>query len=341
LLQRLKEASVSAGMDIGNIHVTSPAAPPEVPYRPRKALSMMLALALGLTFGVGISVVLESMDNTLADPWEVEGLGLPLLGWLPTVDKVSDGGRVQIEAGSTNGSRQFLPLPTLAKESEKEVKGASESESLASECVRTLCSSLVLSQAGQPPQMISVSSAVPGEGKTTTAAAVGAALAEMNFPTLLVDADFRRPALAKRLGIDGTEGLSTFLAGGALKIQPTKTENLFILPAGPNPPNPLALMNSERGRAAWKKFRESFRFVVVDSPPVLSVADSSLLASMSDGVVLVVEAAKTPSDVVQRAIRRLEQANAPILGAAVNRVNLDRPEYSRYRRYYYGKYEQN
>ena len=331
LLQRLKETSVSTSTAFGNIHLAVPAQPPAEPYRPRKALSLALSLLLGLTFGVGLSVFLESLNDTLEDPWEVEALGLPLLGWLP---------KVQSDKGAANGTgegavRRLLQPSQSSVEGGDEKKSLTSSEYLSRECFRTLCSSIMLSQPECPPTIILVSSAASKEGKTTTTAGLGITLAEVGLETLLIDADLRRPSLAKRFGVEASEGLSTYLAGGTLQVRETGVPSLYLLPSGPIPPNPLALLNSTRMRQVLEQLSQQFRFILIDGPPILSLPEANVLASKVHRVVLVIQAGKTPRDIIRRALRRLQQTGSHVLGAAVNQVNLRHPQYSHYHNYYY------
>jgi polysaccharide biosynthesis transport protein len=329
LLQRLKETGVSAGLEFGNIHIADPAKPEYVPHRPRKIWNLSLALLLGLSSGIVLAFLREHLDNTLKDPWDVEPLGVPLLGWIPLIK------------GPNHGSRRLgtgqASLATLFPERRSPILGSilSTAEWRTRESYRALCARILLSKAEHAPRTILITSALPREGKTTTSAFLGTTLADTGAHTLLIDADFRNPTLSRLFGISTPEGLSVFLAGGKLDVRQTSTANLFVLPSGPTPPNPVALFSAERFSETLEALTKRFRFILIDSPPLLSLADASLLASKVDGVILVVQAGKTPRDILRKASVQLHRAGAYILGAAVNQVDLQSAEYSHYRKYYY------
>lgn len=336
LLQKLKETSVSTGTAFGNIHMAVAAHPPTEPFRPRRGLTLAMAFLLGLSLVVGVCGVLESFRTTLEDPWEVEQFGVPLLGWVPKVTAVgyADASRqpqlgpVMLLPESATASKPLLSAAIKTRRAERAM-------GLARECFRTLSSSIVLSQPGAPPQMLLVSSAVPQEGKSTTAASLGIAFAEMGWPTLLIDADLRRPTLAARFGIESKTGLSTYLAGGGLSLFQTETPNLVLLPAGAIPPNSLALLNSQRMSEILTELSKQFRFIIIDGPPVLSVADANVLAAKVNGVLLVVQAGKTATELFKRALNSFRQTGANVLGVAVNHVDLNQPNYHSDSSYYY------
>jgi capsular exopolysaccharide synthesis family protein len=169
-------------------------------------------------------------------------------------------------------------------------------------------------------------------------ACLGKTLAETGLPTLVIDADFRKPALAKHFDIPEDAGLSVFLAGfDRFRVERTSHPNLFVLPPGPTPPNPVALLNSERFVRTLDSLSERFKFILIDSPPVLTVTDATILASKVDGVILVVQAGKTPTDIVKKARIQLERAGGCILGSVINRADLSSPDYSSYNQYYYAE----
>jgi polysaccharide biosynthesis transport protein len=334
LLQRLKETGVSAGVEFGNIQIADKALANPAPYRPRKMWNLALAAILGLSVGVGLAFVVEQFDRGLRNPADIEALGLPLLGWLPQFGSAKNRSLIGAPSkstakGSVVPSRRLLEVASW---------GDLRMDWRFYESCRSLCASMLLSKAETPPRTILVTSAAPKEGKTTVITHLGYALAETGISTLLIDADFRNPALSRRFGSSGPKGLSVFLAGGELEVKETGTANLFLMPSGPTPPNPIALFSSPRLAGAMQQLVGKFRFILVDGPPVLSVADAKLLASKVDGVILVVKAGDTPEPIIQSANLELMRAGACMLGAAVNQVNLRNPEYAHYRKYYYGPY---
>jgi capsular exopolysaccharide synthesis family protein len=151
----------------------------------------------------------------------------------------------------------------------------------------------------------------------------------------LVDADFRSQALSRLIGVEGGEGLSTYLAGGKLCIDDGIAENLSFLPTGAMPPNPISLFNSERFDALLQLLLGQYAIVLLDGPPVLSVADAQVLASKASGVVFVVNYEETPKDVIAGGLRLLIRSGAKILGGVVNQVDVESSPYSKYGKYYY------
>jgi capsular exopolysaccharide synthesis family protein len=167
-------------------------------------------------------------------------------------------------------------------------------------------------------------------------AQLGRTLAESGSRTVILELDLRKPMLADGFGIDQENGLSLFLSGHLNplpKIHSTDIPNLHLIAAGPRPPNPLALIQSERLEFLFKELGEVFRFILVDSPPLLTVADARVLGTRVDGSVLVVRAGTTPRKLVQRARNSLQHAGANVIGMILNGANMSRDD-SYYYKYY-------
>ena len=330
LLQRLKETGVTASLEFGNLHIISRAEPALRPYSPNVPRNLALALLLGLSLGTGLAFVMEYLDNTVKVPEELESLGLATLGLVPVIEGL-------------NG--RFLKLDSLFSAADKRKKAETPSGLLppgqwqARESYYGLSTAVLLARAEAPPRRILITSASPQEGKTTTIAYLGATLAEMGASTVIVDADLRKPAISNLFGIEAKWGLSNFLAGhsGLHRdyIHQTAVPGLSILPSGPKTPNPIALLRSNRFEILMEALGRAFKFVLVDSSPILTVADSKMLVSNVDGVILVLQADKTPKEIIKRARRELDQAGAHVLGAVINRADLSQPEYAYYNQYYY------
>ncbi len=327
LLQRLKEAGVSAGLRTSPIHIVDHGRVPTAPFLPRKAADLAFALGIGLLLAIGLAFLMEYMDNTLKTPDEVEAsIGLPSLGVIPTIAKP---GRTQKFLAAKNSEED---------ENSTALLNANELRFRVWESYRSLRTSILLSNSGKPPRTILVTSSIPGEGKTTTVANIGIVLAQTGARTLLVDLDMRKPALDDKFNCRGEKGMSSYLSGNSdlsSLIRPTAYPNLFILPAGFRPPNPAELIGSDKMETGLKLLGEYFKYVVVDSPPVLAVTDALVISPLVDGVVLVVRGGATPKDVVRKAGGHLVGVHARILGAVINNVNMDAPEYVHYYRHYY------
>jgi polysaccharide biosynthesis transport protein len=326
LLQRLKEVGVTAGLRSSNIHIVDRGDIPEAPYSPKTANAMALAFAVGLGLALGMAFMVEYFDNTLKTPNEVEEfLRLPSLGVIPKM-------------GKKVSQAPSLLLPAVTGEAKSgAVVPFGQGKFRYWEAYRSLRTSILLSHSGRPPQKILVTSSVPGEGKTTTVINTAIVLAQTGARTLIMDLDMRRSTLSGIFGMNGNQGLSAFLSGNSDlsgSLRQTSVPNLYILPAGIRPPNPAELIGSERMEHALRLLSEYFKYIVIDSPPVLSVSDSLVISTLVDGVVLVVRGGETPKDAVKKANAHLVAVGAPILGAMINNVDLDSPEYV----YYHGRY---
>ena len=334
LLQRLKEAQVSAGLKASNIRVVDPAEIPKGPVKPRVMLNLALAVILGLGLGIGLAFFQEYLDVTIKNPDEVERLvRLPSLGVIPVFS--SDG------AGKAAGETSLSVVP---QHHHMPAAPAIQTDPAAVEAFRSLRTSILLS-ANPVPRMLLVTSALPGEGKTTTTVNLGATLASLGSRVLIVDCDMRRPACHRSAGVENSPGFVQCLTGRVElpeAILPVPgVANLSVIPCGPIPPNPAEVLSSPLAGELLRRLRGEFEYVIVDSPPLLSVADARILSTLSDAVVLVVRAYETPYDVVRRARALLYAAGARVLGVALNDVDFRREGYGygysgKYYRYGYG-----
>src|SRR5438445_305971 len=272
LLEKLKEAGVTAGLRSNNIRPVDEARVPMYPAEPNVPRNLSFALALGLTTGIGLAFLLEGIDNTVRTPEQAQALsGLPSLGLIPL--------------GSKNGVEASV-RQRLAVASSKEVVELitqSRPQSQMAESYRALRTSLLLTSLGAPPKVILITSALPQEGKTTTSINTAIVLAQKGVRVLLIDADLRRPSIHKTLGTGPKTGLSNVLTGNATLQQATVRSSilpgLFILPAGTPPPNPAELLASSNMKDVLAELREQYDHIVVDTPPALSVTDSVVISS--------------------------------------------------------------
>src|SRR6202795_2059387 len=334
LLTKLREAGVSAGLRSSNIRIVDPAMIPSWPSRPAKARNVVLALVIGLVGGIGLALMREYMDNTVKTPDDIEKLArLPSLAVVPqfeATDGNGAGGRQKLLPGySSNGHGKRMEL--VAQHLPK---------SQMSEAFRALRTSLLLSRADHPPQVILVTSALPREGKTTAAANLAVTLAQLGDKTIVVDADLRKPGVARLLNMTGGNyaGLSSFLAGASSLDQvivPHPTiPNLAVIPTGPLPPNPADLLSSHRIADAIVELRKRFKFIVIDSPPVMAATDAVILSVQTDGVLLVVRSGETPKTAFTRTRDLLVSVKCNILGVVLNAVDSSSPDYYYSYRYY-------
>jgi succinoglycan biosynthesis transport protein ExoP len=289
---------------------------------------------VGLVGGIGLALMREYMDNTVKTPDDVETLArLPSLAVVPQFTGSNGAGKrpglLQGFASSSNGDDKRIEL--VAQHLPK---------SQMSEAFRALRTSLLLSQAGHPPQVILVTSALPREGKTTAAANLAVTLAQLGDRTVLVDADLRKPGVGRLLNMTGGKyaGLSSYLAGVSsldlVSVPHPSIPNLVAIPTGPLPPNPADLLSSSRLSDAITELRSKFKFVVIDSPPVMAATDAVILSVQCDGVLLVVRSGETPKEAFTRTRDLLASVKCHLLGVVLNAVDSSAPDYYYSYRYY-------
>jgi capsular exopolysaccharide synthesis family protein len=332
LLTKLKEAGISAGLRSSNIRVVDPAMVPTSPARPAKTRNIVFAFLIGLVGGIGLALLREYMDNTIKSPDDIETLArLPSLAVVPAFTELNRGrSRVKLLKGaSTNGHEKRIEL--VAQHLPK---------SQMSEAFRALRTALLLSQADHPPQVVLVTSALPREGKTTAAANLAVTLAQLGDRTLLIDADLRKPGIGRllNLGTGKHAGLSSYLAGVSsldlVTIQHPAIPNLSAIPTGPLPPNPADLLSSEKLVDAVAELRTKFKFIVIDSPPIMAATDAVILSVKADGVLLVVRSGETPKEAFTRTCDLLLSVKCHLLGVVLNAVDPTAPDYYYSYRYY-------
>jgi capsular exopolysaccharide synthesis family protein len=325
LLQRLKDATVSAGLRATNIHVIDPARPPKLPVRPQKLSNIAIGLVVGLVLGIAVAFVREAVDTSIKSIDEAERVAqAPALSVVPLERSIFRRGGSALPGG--NGTSAAQRLAVLNKPS-----------STLAESFRTLLTSVVHSTAPQAPQALLITSSTVNEGKTITALNLAIGLAQRGEPTLLIDADLRHAGIADSLHLVNDKGLASFLTGAhgieeALgQFPPVPT--LWVLPAGPKPPNPAQLLSSSAMESMLGELRKRFKFLVIDSPPVLPVTDAMILSTFVDGVVFIVANGTTVRGAVMRARKTLQNVGAKVLGIVLNKVDVRHDGY-------YGYYNQ-
>jgi polysaccharide biosynthesis transport protein len=337
LLERLKEAGVSAGLKASNIHVVDPGTVPYKPIAPNYALNLGLAAFLGLALGVCMAFLKEHLDQTIRYSEDVfHFLGVPVLGFIPTAGALN--GRKHKGLAPADRELIFgLKRPSTRAGGElvdthpRNDLGIHKGSAF-SEAFRELRTSVILSASGRSANSILVTSAQPGEGKTTVAVNLAFSLAQLGKPVLLVDADMRRPSIQKYFP-QGDSQLSSYLAGqGAWQqmVYPTSISRLSVLHCGPIPENPSELLSSDRMRALIQESMATYRFVILDSPPLLNRADSRILGSMVGATILVVKGGVTPRQVVQYAESQVCSVGTNLIGVVLNSLDSSLKDYSYY-----------
>lgn len=317
-----------------NIRVAAFAIPPDNPVSPRRLTTVLAALFLSTLFGMGLALFLEYLDDTIKSTEEIENfLQLPALAAIPTIDSMPK--RRLLLVSNTEKVEDDDP-------SKSELLIHADPRSSLAEAYRQLRTSILLSTAGHPPKSLLITSSLPSEGKTTTAANTAISLAQTGAKVLIIDADMRRPRLHSVFNISNGEGLSTLLSSELKEedvIRIVKTDEgtrLNLLTSGPIPPNPAELLGSKQMVNLVKILNKHFTHVVIDSPPITSFTDGVLIASMVDGVILVVHSGKSSRQVVRRAKQSLMDVGAKIVGVVLNNVNLrSQDNYYYYQSYYH------
>ncbi len=329
VLTRMKNAAVTSGAARTSVTVINSAEAPGAPVSPRKLRDLALALMVGLAGGIAAAFALESLDRTLRNPEEAENyLRLPNLGLVP--DFAVAGAQLP-----GYGARSRA-LPRRA-DALTELVSAHGSYSPLGEAYRNLRTALLLSRAGGPPQTILITSATSREGKTVTSVNIAVMMAKLG-PTILIDADLRRARCHQVLGLGNQAGLTEVLTGArefATVICATAIRQLDFLGSGSPPPNPTELVGSSKMAEMLVELAERYRYIIIDSSPVLPVSDALLLARLVDGVVVVANGCATPRQQVRAACQRVQYARGKILGVVLNRIH---PRSVHYKDYYHDAY---
>lgn len=332
VLQRTKESDLARMMRVNNIRVVDAPLEPRAPIRPRVPLNVALGVLGGLVLGVGAAMGRGLLDRTIKTPDDVEReLGLACLGLLPEIGDGHSGG--QYYGGRGRGRRRRRDAspknPDLIVH-EFPMSGVAE----AARAIRT---NLLFMSPDNPYETLLVTSPAPAEGKTTVAACTAIAMAQAGKRVALVDCDLRRPRVHRIFDKGSDIGVTTAIVEGATGRSvalDTGIPNLWVVPAGPIPPNPAELFHSEKFKAFLRDLSSSFDRIIIDSPPVVTVTDAAVLSTLVDGVVLVVRAFGTAKEPARHGVRALQDVGGKTVGVVLNAVNLERHEY-KYQYYYY------
>jgi capsular exopolysaccharide synthesis family protein len=318
-LGRFKETNAAGSLQSTIARVVDSAIPSATPFAPNKTRTVQVAAVAGLVLGIMLALLIERLDNTVKTSGEVEAkLGLPVLASLPII------------TGKIRPERHFTQ----------------NAHSIFSEAIRTARTGILLSAIDDPHKAIVITSSVPGEGKTTFAMNLALAFAQTKR-VVLIDADMRRPSIGKVYGKDSTApGLSNLVSGTSpaqdcmFRVDET---DLYVLPAGVIPPNPLELLLSKRFEDTLHKLTGMFDMVIIDTPPVQLVSDALVIARRCTGLIYVVKADDVPYQVARNGIKRVRQSMVNIIGVALNQLDFERAdryygEYTGYGKYGYRRY---
>jgi polysaccharide biosynthesis transport protein len=314
LLQRTKETGISSELKTSNIRVVDAAEVPTFPVLPRRGHDLMMAFLAGSILALGLVFLFEYLDNRIKSPQELRAhLNLSFLGMIPKIDD--------------NG-------PTLLHDAVPPAFG---------EAIRAVRTNVLFSSAEDGVRTVVVTSAGPGEGKSLFSSNLSVSLAQAGQRVLHIDADMRRPRVHQIFDVTQEPGLSNLLVGDCKPseaVRKTAVKNLCVLPAGMIPPNPAELLGSKRCAEYLATLGEHFDWVILDSPPVLAVADAAVLANGASGVIFVVGADQTSRHTAKAAVDQLNAVQAHVIGAVLNKADVDRNPYyySTYYRKEYSRY---
>jgi len=359
VLKQIKETGLSVESNSSNISIVDAPVTPQFPSFPRKKLMVLLGLIVGVAAGLAAAFLLDYIDNSIKTPEDVNHyLQLPNLGVVPSFELERLTFEGKLDTGTPPGrpplggespdelvkSGQLPAVKDLAVASSAPVVFMSAPKSLAAEAYRTIRTGILLSQAGEPPRTLLVTSAQSGEGKTTSSVNLAASLASSGGRVVIIDADLRRPSLSKHFKLDrNLPGLVEVISGQRL-LEDVMITNVIkrvtVIPSGRIPPNPAELLGSYEMLGLLDRLANEFDYVVVDSPPILPVTDSVVLSRFVDGVVLVVRGGNTPRRIISDAKERLVSVGARILGTILNDVDLTGGDYYHYSRYYTSYYQE-
>ena len=339
-LQKTNQANIQKAAQHNELKVIETANLPVAPIGPNRWRTILIGLLLSLCCGIGLALALEYFDDTIKSTEDITRyLGVPTLAVVPAAASRRISAKAHKSQAILEGQSELgLQRPLI---SQTEMLG-NKSAAMLTEAYRGLRTSLLLSAAGTPPKTILFTSSQPGEGKTTTTINTAISLAQMGLSVVIIDADLRRPAIHKAFGITAAQGVSNYLARNmrlAPLLQPCSIPYVSILPCGVIPPNPTELLSSERMRTMVQLLKEHFDHVLIDSPPLTNVADSLVLSTLVDGVIVVVQSGQSRRWAVQRVRRELLQVGAKIFGVVLNKVDHRHNGYSGY--HYYTDYSSN
>lgn len=311
LLQRFKEIGVAAGVGVNNIAIVDIASVPEQPSSPRLLINLLVSIVVGLGLGAALALGLEQLDEAIADPSEVQRrLGLPLLGSVPLTEEDETPREALLDRKSELVDAYIAVQTNLAFTTEHGV-----------------------------PRSFSVTSTRPAEGKSTTALALATVLARSGKRVILIDGDMRSPSVHHLGNVGHERGVSNFLAGDddyAASIFRMDDLGFDAMSAGPIPPNAAELLTGDRMRQLIERLHRDYDHVIVDSPPVMGLADAPLIAGHVEGVIYAVESHGIRSTQVRTALGRLRAARARIFGAVLTKFEARKAHYGYGYEYGYG-----
>jgi len=329
--QKLEEAKITQASQMGQVRIIDPAIIPEGRSKPNSKLNVLIGLVLGVGLGIALASFREYLDNTVKTVEDIEKVHQNVLGIIPALHEDTKDKKKKVTSIPWQREVQTLKRRIITKE---------DPRSPISEAYRSLRTSILYSSPDNSLKSIIISSAGPGEGKTTTTANLAITFANMGKQTLLIDADLRRPVLHHVFGVDKSPGLTDYLSGlttdfNAL-VNTTEIKNLFLCTSGINPPNPSELLGSKKMSQLIETLEQDWDIILLDSPPMVAVTDATIISREIDAMILVVHSGKTDKHSFERTVNSLKTIKVPLVGVVLNSVTSKNSYGSYY--YYYQNY---
>lgn len=324
---KYEESRITEASQISNVYVIDQSVPPKFPVSPKKKLNVLLGGFLGLGLGIGVIFLKEFLDNTVKTKEDLVKKGITTLAVIPEIDEIKAKKRARAVANTEISQYQSRLITHF------------DPKSPVSEAYRSMRTNIELSGTDRIIKSVVITSAGPGEGKSTTIANLAIAFAQLDQKTLLVDTDMRRPVLQKVFKVPRVPGLTDIITGSNTLeecIHKTSVENLYILPSGNLPPNPSEMLGSKKMGEIYKQLVGQFDKVFFDAPPIIAVTDASLLAKLCDGLVIVVKSGHTHNEALDQVQNIVQQIKLPMLGAVINAITPKHMKGGSY--YYYYRY---
>ncbi len=312
--ERYQEAIINEQSVPGNVLVIDEGLVPVLPSKPNRLMIVLIGLVLGIGMGVAFAFVKDHFDNTIKTPEDIQKKNINILAWIPQIEGIDTG----------NKDFEFIV--------------AKKPDASASEAYRALRTRIKFSKLDKETlKVILVTSPTSQEGKTTTSVNLAGSFAQANFKTIILDADLRKPRIHSVFNHKRFPGFTDYFFGQTSFediVRSTEVNNLFYVSAGTIPPNPSEILGSTQMESFIQKLKNTFDYVIIDSPPLIAVTDSEILAQVVDGTILVVSANYTEMDLLEKSIEVLKRDNSTFLGVLLNNFSF-RSGYSSYYKYYY------